>query len=109
MGQEHQYFLLATLVGYFVKFVSTVLASVLGYGRSMNIKKIEKEREKHVWAVQVLNELLQHATMYNGNVCLRASQLQIKSEGNVYEGNSSDDDSREENSGDETILKDPRL
>ena len=69
--------------------------------RTYEYKEDTKEKEKHVQAVQVLNELLEHATMYDGKVSLRASQQPTKAETKVSEVDSSDDDSREDHSDDD--------
>ena len=58
------------------------------------IKKIQSEKEKHVWAVQVLNELLRHATMYDKKSRIRTSQHQ-KNAMEISDGSSGEDSSDE--------------
>ncbi|KAL5545373.1 hypothetical protein UlMin_005060 [Ulmus minor] len=53
--------------GYFLNFVFPKMAFIFGYGDTA-VRKIKAEKEKHKWAGQVLEELLNHATMYDKNV-----------------------------------------
>ncbi|XP_050236057.1 uncharacterized protein LOC126686077 isoform X2 [Mercurialis annua] len=46
-----------------LKFASKAMLVILGLG-SMEIKKLEKKKEKHTWSVQIMDELLQRAVMY---------------------------------------------
>uniref|UniRef100_A0A803NRP1 PGG domain-containing protein n=1 Tax=Cannabis sativa TaxID=3483 RepID=A0A803NRP1_CANSA len=43
--------------------VCKALLVILGLGSRM-IKRIKEKKEKHVWSVQIMNELLKHASMY---------------------------------------------
>ena len=52
--------------------------------------KIQIEKEKHVCAIQVLNELLRHATMYDKKNRIRASQHQ-KNAMEISDGSSGED------------------
>ncbi|GMN55947.1 hypothetical protein TIFTF001_025061 [Ficus carica] len=71
-----------------------------------DIKKIQKSKEKHVWAVQVLNELLKHSTMYFGNEELRLIQRsKDQTKGNFHD-NFDDDDSRDKDNSDEEFYRD---
>ncbi|KAG7945543.1 hypothetical protein I3843_15G157400 [Carya illinoinensis] len=47
----------------FVKFASKAMMVILGLG-SNSIRKIRDKKEKHIWAVQVMNELLKHTKTY---------------------------------------------
>ncbi|XP_023532790.1 uncharacterized protein LOC111794857 isoform X2 [Cucurbita pepo subsp. pepo] len=47
----------------FLKMASKAVLIVMGLG-SAQIKKIQEKKEKHTWAVQVMNQLLQCASMY---------------------------------------------
>ncbi|KAG6676733.1 hypothetical protein I3842_15G166100 [Carya illinoinensis] len=47
----------------FVKFASKAMMVILGLGSNM-IRKIRDKKEKHTWAVQVMNELLKHTKTY---------------------------------------------
>ncbi|KAL5545372.1 hypothetical protein UlMin_005059 [Ulmus minor] len=49
---------------YFVNLVCRATPFIFGYGY-MAVRKIYKEKKKHLWADQVLNELLKHTTMYD--------------------------------------------
>ncbi|EXB86896.1 Serine/threonine-protein phosphatase 6 regulatory ankyrin repeat subunit A [Morus notabilis] len=103
--QKRQYFLpFSNLKSCFRKLVCTVTPVVLGY-RQMSIRKIQKEKKKHVWAVQVLDELLKHATMYDGRERLRASQLQ-KSVTKNFDDSSDDDQDRSRENSDEEYFDD---
>ena len=72
----------------------------------LSVKKIRKEKEKHVWAVQVLNEILRHVNMYDGSGGLRASQRQKSERTNSppEETSTSDNDSNKDS--DEDIEND---
>ncbi|KAL5545376.1 hypothetical protein UlMin_005063 [Ulmus minor] len=48
--------------GYFLNFVITKMAFIFGYGDTA-VRKIYAEKEKHVWADQVLKEIFEHASM----------------------------------------------
>ncbi|TKY71892.1 Ankyrin repeat domain-containing protein 6 [Spatholobus suberectus] len=45
------------------KFVFMVILVIFGRG-STRIRKIRRKKEKHVWSVQIMNELLSRASMY---------------------------------------------
>uniref|UniRef100_A0A6N2KM54 PGG domain-containing protein n=1 Tax=Salix viminalis TaxID=40686 RepID=A0A6N2KM54_SALVM len=47
----------------FVKFVSKAMLVILGSGSS-EIKKLEAEKRKHIWSVQVMRKLLQQTIVY---------------------------------------------
>ncbi|KAF5469637.1 hypothetical protein F2P56_013695 [Juglans regia] len=47
----------------FVKFASKAMLIILGLGSS-SIRKIHDKKQKHKWAVQVMNELLKHTKTY---------------------------------------------
>ncbi|KAG7970430.1 hypothetical protein I3843_07G083900 [Carya illinoinensis] len=48
----------------FVKLASKALLMFLGLGLSTAITKMESNKRKHVWAVQIMNELLRHHSTY---------------------------------------------
>ncbi|KAF3965880.1 hypothetical protein CMV_009975 [Castanea mollissima] len=47
----------------FVKFASKAMLVILGLGSTV-IRKIEEKKQKHTWAVQIMNELLQYTSTY---------------------------------------------
>ncbi|KAK6239160.1 hypothetical protein QUC31_004629 [Theobroma cacao] len=47
----------------FLKLLSKAMLVILGLG-SGRIRKLREKKEKNTWAVQIMNELLQHASMY---------------------------------------------
>ncbi|XP_068309898.1 uncharacterized protein [Pyrus communis] len=47
----------------FVKLISKAMLIVLGLG-STQIRKIREKKKKHKWSVQIMNELLKRAAMY---------------------------------------------
>uniref|UniRef100_A0A2N9JC16 PGG domain-containing protein n=1 Tax=Fagus sylvatica TaxID=28930 RepID=A0A2N9JC16_FAGSY len=47
----------------FVKLASKSMLVIFGLGSS-GIRKIEEKKQKHTWAVQILNELLQYSSLY---------------------------------------------
>ncbi|GMY16828.1 Ankyrin repeat-containing protein [Fagus crenata] len=47
----------------FVKLASKSILVIFGLGSS-GIRKIEEKKQKHTWAVQILNELLQYSSLY---------------------------------------------
>ncbi|KAH7577590.1 hypothetical protein JRO89_XS01G0271100 [Xanthoceras sorbifolium] len=47
----------------FVKLVSKAMLIILGLG-SNNLRKLREKKQKHTWSIQVMNELLQRARMY---------------------------------------------
>ncbi|XVF32516.1 hypothetical protein REPUB_Repub17cG0089300 [Reevesia pubescens] len=47
----------------FVKLLSKAMLVILGLG-SRRIRKLREKKEKHTWAVQIMNKLLEHASMY---------------------------------------------
>ncbi|CAL9023681.1 unnamed protein product [Prunus brigantina] len=47
----------------FIKLISKAMLIVLGLG-SMEIRKTREKKEKHTWAIQIMNELLKRAVMY---------------------------------------------
>ncbi|KAK8486513.1 hypothetical protein V6N13_045947 [Hibiscus sabdariffa] len=47
----------------FVKLLSKAMLVILGLG-SRRIRKLREKKQKHTWAVQIMNELLQHVSMY---------------------------------------------
>ncbi|XVE73073.1 hypothetical protein DITRI_Ditri11bG0088400 [Diplodiscus trichospermus] len=47
----------------FVKLLSKAMLVILGLG-SRRIRELREKKEKHVWAVQIMNELLEHASLY---------------------------------------------
>ncbi|PPD85671.1 hypothetical protein GOBAR_DD17394 [Gossypium barbadense] len=63
-GDGHQFFPsnYVTLVD-FVKLLSKAMLVILGLG-SRRIRKLREKKRKHTWAVQVMNELLQHVSIY---------------------------------------------
>ncbi|GMN48857.1 hypothetical protein TIFTF001_018021 [Ficus carica] len=46
-----------------VKIICKALLVILGFGSRM-ITKVREKKEKHIWSVQIMNELLQNASMY---------------------------------------------
>ncbi|MBA0825967.1 hypothetical protein Goarm_010866 [Gossypium armourianum] len=64
-GDGHQFFPsnYVTLVD-FVKLLSKAMLVILGLG-SRRIRKLREKKRKHTWAVQVMNELLQHVSIYH--------------------------------------------
>ncbi|XVE73072.1 hypothetical protein DITRI_Ditri11bG0088300 [Diplodiscus trichospermus] len=84
----------------FVKLLSKAMLVILGLG-SRRIRKLREKKEKHVWAVQIMNELLEHASLYQyqedeknsceftggrGDVSEPAKQ-HVQSEEKTFEGN----------------------
>ncbi|GMY16803.1 ankyrin repeat and protein kinase domain-containing protein 1 [Fagus crenata] len=47
----------------FVKLASKSMLIIFGLGSS-GIRKIEEKKQKHTWAVQILNELLKYSSLY---------------------------------------------
>ncbi|XP_050265751.1 uncharacterized protein LOC126709518 isoform X4 [Quercus robur] len=47
----------------FVKFASKAMLVILGLGSTV-IRKIEEKKQKHTWAVQIMNELLRSTSTY---------------------------------------------
>ncbi|XVF32517.1 hypothetical protein REPUB_Repub17cG0089400 [Reevesia pubescens] len=47
----------------FVKLLSKAMFFILGLG-SRRIRTLKEKKEKHTWAVQIMNKLLEHASMY---------------------------------------------
>ncbi|KAK9281467.1 hypothetical protein L1049_004370 [Liquidambar formosana] len=47
----------------FIKLGSKAMLVILGLG-STEIKKVQDKKEKHTWSVQIMDELLKHALMY---------------------------------------------
>ncbi|KAK8498881.1 hypothetical protein V6N12_044614 [Hibiscus sabdariffa] len=47
----------------FVKLLSKAMLVILGLG-SRRIRKLREKKQTHTWAVQIMNELLQHVSMY---------------------------------------------
>ncbi|GMY16800.1 ankyrin repeat and protein kinase domain-containing protein 1 [Fagus crenata] len=47
----------------FVKLASKSMLVIFGLGSS-GVRKIEEKKQKHTWAVQILNELLQYNSLY---------------------------------------------
>ncbi|KAI9119442.1 hypothetical protein K1719_010117 [Acacia pycnantha] len=47
----------------FFRFIYLAVAVILGQGSS-GIKRIHKKKEKHVWSLQIMNELLHRASLY---------------------------------------------
>ncbi|KAL5863954.1 hypothetical protein ACOSQ3_001468 [Xanthoceras sorbifolium] len=47
----------------FVKLVSKAMLIILGLG-SNNLRKLREKKQKHTWSIQVMNKLLQQASMY---------------------------------------------
>ncbi|KAK9281225.1 hypothetical protein L1049_004120 [Liquidambar formosana] len=47
----------------YIKLVSKAMLVILGLG-SRKIRKLQIKKEKHTWSVQIMNELLQRASIY---------------------------------------------
>ena len=90
----------------YMKFVTYFCLIMYFEGHIASIKKIQKSKEKHVWAVQVLNELLKHSTMYVGNEELRLIQRSNDQTKDNFHDNSDDDDSKDKDNSDEEFYRD---
>ncbi|XP_065859616.1 uncharacterized protein [Euphorbia lathyris] len=58
------------------KFVSKAMLVILGLG-SLEIKKLRDKKEKHTWCVQIMEEVLQRAVMYEYEHTGKSPQLTI--------------------------------
>ncbi|KAK8630687.1 hypothetical protein V6N13_079468 [Hibiscus sabdariffa] len=70
----------------FVKLLSKAMLVILGLG-SRRIRKLREKKQKHTWAVQIMNELLQHVSMYQyeDNGCQPQLSLYDADETKPYE------------------------
>ncbi|KAE8660669.1 type I inositol 1,4,5-trisphosphate 5-phosphatase CVP2-like [Hibiscus syriacus] len=70
----------------FVKLLSKAILVILGLG-SQRIRKLREKKQKHTWAVQIMNELLQHVSMYQyeDNGCRPQLSLYDSDETKPYE------------------------
>ncbi|GMI73801.1 hypothetical protein HRI_001049400 [Hibiscus trionum] len=70
----------------FIKLLSKAMLVILGLG-SRRIRKLREKKQKHTWAVQIMNELLQHVSMYQyeDNGCRPQLSLYDADETKPYE------------------------